>query len=140
MDSKNHFGRVIAERVFKGVRSIEPLNISEEVSIPDYRLVPRDEEEAFCKWESIRDYCKDLDAVRKPKYVEVPPLLRLYMQRSLAMKGESRTDNFRMPAYKVYTGEFADFRDFDMNELPYEEWNDMRLKHPAAIRIHKKEH
>eukprot|EP00096_Caligus_rogercresseyi_P010604 TRINITY_DN3931_c0_g1_i1.p1 TRINITY_DN3931_c0_g1~~TRINITY_DN3931_c0_g1_i1.p1 ORF type:complete len:244 (-),score=65.94 TRINITY_DN3931_c0_g1_i1:76-807(-) len=158
MDPKNLHGRVIAERVLRGVRVMEPVNLSEEASIPDYRLVPKEEEPGFCKWESIRDYQKELDAIRKPKLVQVPPMLKLYMQRSRANKGEEHPDReMFLPAHKVYTGdflvedrtqthilstflqgEFEDYKDFDMSEIPTQEWMDLRFKHPAAIRIHKR--
>lgn len=42
MDEKTLEGNVVTERVFRSLRSTTPFVLSEEVALPDFRLVPRD--------------------------------------------------------------------------------------------------
>ncbi len=56
MDSDTLHGRVVAERVYKGRRMKEPEVLSAVAHKPDFRLVPKDEEDSFCQWDKILDY------------------------------------------------------------------------------------
>lgn len=140
-DSKLQHGRVVAERVFRGLRRKEPFNLSEEAQYPDFKLVPKDEEDAFCKWDQIKDFVLERDAEAKPKYIEIPPLLKMVVERNRKARNEAEGD-LRLPAYKIYTGEhrledrvepnsmakyltgrFEDYKDFDMEKVPTKDWN-----------------
>ena len=55
MDPETLHGRVVAERVFRGLRQREPVVLSSVAHKPDFRLVPKDEEEAFCQWDKVRN-------------------------------------------------------------------------------------
>jgi len=77
MDSESKEGRVVAEKVKEGVRYVEPVDISSIASMPDFRLVPKAEEEKFCRWSELRDFCPSVDKVVEPKYFSAPPLLQL---------------------------------------------------------------
>jgi len=78
MDDKFEEGRVVVEKVFRGLRKTEPVNLSTNLGLvtswaglyliyfflsqgfqlgdPDFRLVPKDEEEKFCRWDQVQDY------------------------------------------------------------------------------------
>ncbi len=62
MDEDTLRGRVVAERVYRGRRRPHPEVLSSVVHKPDFRLVPKEEEEQFCKWDTIRDYDPKVDA------------------------------------------------------------------------------
>ncbi len=53
MDKDNLHGRVVAERVYRGRRLQEPHVLTAVAHKPDFRLVPKDEEEQFCKWNEV---------------------------------------------------------------------------------------
>lgn len=103
MDEKTLEGRVIAEKIHKGVRYTEPVDLSKLASIPDFRLVPRDEEEVVCQWEQLRDYSPEKDFVVKPKHFTIPPLMKILMEREMEKRGEVATEeSFLLPAFKTY--------------------------------------
>jgi len=103
MDDKTVEGRVIAEKVDKGVRYTEPVDLSNIASIPDFKLVPRAEEPEFCRWGEVRDYSPDKDFVVKEKYFTVPPLMKILLEREMKNRGETPTEeSFLLPAYKTY--------------------------------------
>ncbi len=59
---------------------------------------------------------------RRPKYFEMPPLLRQVIERRGAKGGvaekteeERKNTNYRLPAYKIYDGEFK--HPFALSEL-----------------------
>ena len=142
MDKSGLEGRVVAQRVFKG-RSLEaPVLLTETAHKPDFRLVPVDEEVAFCRWDEVKPYDKVRDAPHKEEFIEMPPLMK-----QILAKKNPKTSDFRLPAHKIYMeevnvnkgetrsadmkqflkGEFADFEDFDLNLIPdswtLERWN-----------------
>lgn len=143
MDAATEDGNVVVEKVENSLRQRQPVNISKQVRKPDFRLVPKDEEEAFCQWDKIRDYDAAVDGERKPRLMEMPPLMRKVMERGRLRRNESVApeEDLLLPAHKVYTGdvviedrvessklsqfieeEFATHRDFDPDEVP-EQWN-----------------
>jgi len=103
MDQKSEEGRVLAEKVRNGVRYTEPVDLSQIAALPDFVLVPKREEEQFCKWSEIRDYSVEKDVVTEPKHFTVPPLLRLLMEREMKKRGEEVTeDRFLLPHFKTF--------------------------------------
>ena len=77
MDPKFETGRVVAERIFRGRRHLRPFNLTEEAKFPDFKLVPKEDEEKFCRWDEIKNFVHERDAEPKPKYIEMPPLLKV---------------------------------------------------------------
>jgi len=156
MDSKLEQGRVVAERVFRGRRRVEPFNLSEEAQFPDFKLVPKAEEAAFCQWDKVKNFVHDIDAEAKPKWIEMPPLLKLYVKRNRRAHGEEaiHDEDLKLPAYKIYEGEhrledrvepcnmshylkekFAP-KDFEVNEIPVEEWNFARYTSVVGHKVY----
>ncbi len=112
MDKETLHGRVVAERVYCGRRYKEPSVLSAVAHKPDFRLVPKEEEESFCQWDKIKDYDPTADAPRKPKYLEMPPLLKEVIRRrggvggaALATEAEAEARDYRLHAHKIYTGD-----------------------------------
>lgn len=103
MDKETKEGRVVAEKVRKGVRYLEPVDLASIAPIPDFRLVSRDEEAEFCKWDKLRDYSPKVDCVTEPKYFSMPPLLGLLMDRNMKERGEvAGAESHLLPHYKTY--------------------------------------
>jgi len=103
MDKETLEGRVVAERVRKGVRYQQPVDLADIAPLPDFKLVPRDLEGEVCRWEALRDYTPEMDQVKEPKYFSVPPLLRLLMERNMKERGEEiKPESFLLPHYKSY--------------------------------------
>jgi len=103
MDTSTVEGRVVAEKVRKGVKYTEPVDLGNLAPVPDFRLVSRRDEERFCKWECLRDFSTDVDYVTEPKYFTVPPLLQLLMERNMAERGETPgEESFLLPHYKTF--------------------------------------
>ena len=146
MDADTLEGNVVVERVFQSLRHKEPVVISGIVHKPDFRLVAKDGEEDFCRWDKVRDYDPAVDAEKRPRYMEMPPLLRKVMQRNTKAKKAKGTqaplseEELRLPAYKTYRGDhiaeertepnvmhqfltprYANYQDFDMSLIP-ENW------------------
>ena len=155
MDKDTIKGRVVAERIFRNIRYQQPVLISDQVYKPDFRLVPKAEEAAFCQWDKIEDYVLEKHAPKRAESMEMPPLLREVVRRSRAKRGESVADeHFLLPAHKVYEGdtnivkgevtpnlmanyltdEFATHRDFDMGKIDVKEWNLERHTRPVGQR------
>jgi len=104
MDSNTVEGRVVAEKVRRGVKFTKPVDLASIAPVPDFKLVSKADEEKFCKWKSLRDFSTDVDFVTEPKYFTVPPLLRLLMERNIAERGETPgEESFLLPHYKTYT-------------------------------------
>jgi len=100
MDDAMRYGRIVAERVYRGKRFKEPYNMAGKQTIfPDFRLVPKDQEDEFCRWSEIVDYDPSAHAPARSKYMEMPPLLKLVMERT---KKTHADDSFLLPAYKIY--------------------------------------
>ena len=161
MDDKLHHGRVVAERVHRGLRRIEPFNLSEEAKFPDFNLVPMEEEEEFCRWDQVKDFVLERDAEPKPKFIEMPPLLKMYIKQRTQLENESSLkpskvvddSDLVLPAHEIYTeehrledriepncmehylsGRFASYQDFDMILVPTDEWNYSRQKSRVGYR------
>ena len=147
MDSKLEKGRVVAERIQNGKRRLEPFNLSEEAQFPDFRLVAKEDEEHFCRWNEVEDFVHERDAEAKPKFIEMPPLLKLFVERNRKFHGESVSEeDMVLSAHKIYEtehrledrvepnsmhnhieGRFKDYEDFDVKRVP-EDWNFEKLK------------
>jgi len=102
MDEKTLEGRVVVEKIYKGVRYTEPVDLSQLASIPDFKLVPKKDEAAFCRWGEVRDYSTEKDFAVKPKYFTLPPLLKILMERERVKRGEEEAEELLLPAYKTY--------------------------------------
>jgi len=103
MDQESLLGSVVAEKVRNGVKYTEPVNLQDLASVPDFKLVSRQDEAEFCQWEKIRDFSVAQDFVKEPKYYNMPPLLRLLMERNLAERREApHEESFLLPHYKTY--------------------------------------
>jgi len=103
MDSNTVEGRVVAEKVRRGVRYTEPVDLASLAPIPDFKLVSKVDEDKFCQWDSLRDFSTEVDYVTEPKYYTVPPLLQLLMERNMAERGETPgEESFLLPHYKTY--------------------------------------
>ena len=140
MDKAGLKGRVVAERVFRARRFADPVNLSPLAHKPDFRLVPIDEEDSFCRWNELKDYDKSRDAPKVAEHFTMPPLMKKVMQRR-------NKQNFMLPAHKIYmedvnvekgrveSGEMwkfldeehSNYKDFDLNLIPdswtLERWN-----------------
>jgi len=115
MDSKTEEGRVVAERVRHGVRYTQPVQLQEIASIPDFKLIAKDAEAEYCKWEKIRDFTPEVDYVTEPKYYTMPPLLKLLMERNLKERNETpHQESFVLPHYKTYTA-----KNFELTDSGY---------------------
>ena len=77
MDPKFELGRVVAERVFRGRKREEPFNLTEEAKYPDFKLVPLEQEDEFCRWNEVKNFVHSRDAEAKPKFIQMPPLLKV---------------------------------------------------------------
>ena len=77
MDPNFELGRVVAERVFRGRKYLTPYNLTEEAKYPDFKLVSKEQEEEFCRWNEIKPFEHSRDAEPKPKFIEIPPLLKV---------------------------------------------------------------
>ena len=75
MEAQSVAGSVVAERVRRGVRYTEPVQLRDVAPVPDFKLVPRDLEQEYCKWDKVRDFNPEIDFVTEPKYYTMPPLL-----------------------------------------------------------------
>ena len=152
MDPNFEKGRVVAEKVFNGLRRQKPCILSDDAQFPDFNLVPKSEEDNFCKWNELRYFDVEKDAEAKPKYFEMPPLLKLYLEQI----HNKKLEDSRVPAEKIYTTEhrlvdivepnslsqyisepFATFKDFDPARVP-DEWNFERQKMRVGFRAYLK--
>ena len=112
-------------------------------------LIIVDEEEAFCRWNEVQDYDPAKHAPERSKYMQMPPLMRLVVERNRKARNESvKEADFLLPAYKTYNTdvrltdtvesynmsqylmpEFVkQIEDFDSNLIPTEEWNRDRIR------------
>ena len=151
-------GNVVVERVYKNLRHPKPFVISDLVHKTDFRLVPKDEEAEFCKWDQIKDYDPSRDAPVKPKFVEMGPLLKEVVKRSKAAKGITNLteEDLLLPAFENYegdhilddtvrphklsqfiTGQFKISPNYDVEKEIPESWADMR---PNLVVGHKMWH
>ena len=103
MEAQSVAGSVVAERVRRGVRYTEPVQLRDVAPVPDFKLVPRDLEQEYCKWDKVRDFNPEIDFVTEPKYYTMPPLLKLLMERNLKERNETpHEESFVLPRYKTF--------------------------------------
>jgi len=135
MDEEMQFGRIVAERVYRGVKFDAPFNMAgKQTKFPDYRLVPKDEEDMFCRWNEVEDYQASKHAPKRAAHMEMPPLLRLVMERSRTSRGESTAEkDFLLPAHKIYKE-----GDYYVDESREPESNDMSLHLEDQFKTHLK--
>jgi len=88
MDKDTLEGRVVAERVRRGIRYQEPVDLADLAPLPDFRLVAREEEEQVCRWGELREFDTERDTVTEPAHYTAPPLLKLLMERTMRERGE----------------------------------------------------
>jgi len=145
--------RIVTERVYRGMRYTEPFNLTAELNkqmqFADYRLVPKDEEELFCRWNEVQDYDPVKHAPERSKYMEMPPLMRLVVARNRKAKNEQLSEaDFLLPAHKIYDSDvrltdtvesykmsqylnpeyLKQIKDFDLNLIPTETWNQDKIR------------
>ena len=157
MDAKLDLGRVVAERVYRGKRRTEPFNLTEEAQFPDFCLVPKELESEFCRNDEIQDFVKERDAMAKPKRIEMPPLMKLFVERNrLQHNEEVNESDLVLNAHEIYEGEhrledriesnsmekyitdrFADFEDFDVKRVPTD-WNFQRQSRHVGFKAYLK--
>jgi hypothetical protein len=153
-DDKLNLGRIVAERIFRGRRRKELAILSEEAQFPDFKLVPKDKEATFCRWDQVKDFVHERDAELKPKWMEMPPLLKKIVIRNRQAHGETcNEDDLKLPAYKIYEDEhrledrlephtmaqflnkkYATHKDFDLDLIPFKDWNLSRLRARVGYR------
>jgi len=110
MDSNTVEGRVVAEKVRRGVKYTKPVDLASIAPVPDFKLVSKADEEKFCKWNILRDYSPEVDYVMEPKYFTLPPLMKLLMERNMAERGETPgQESFLLPHYKTYIPKNKEF-------------------------------
>jgi len=119
MDADTKEGRVVAEKIRSGVRYTQPVDLANIAPVPDFRLVSRKDEKDFCKWDSLRDFSKDIDYVIEPKHFTIPPLLRLLMERNMKERGEEyNDDSFLLPHFKTYIPKDEEVIEMGKREAP----------------------
>uniref|UniRef100_L7LVC0 Putative mitochondrial ribosomal protein s34 n=1 Tax=Rhipicephalus pulchellus TaxID=72859 RepID=L7LVC0_RHIPC len=82
MDDANQYGDVWAETVFRG-RRLGVIQL-ESPQVPDYKLVPKSEEARLLSLPVVDPVAKVL-----PRYLKMPPLMRIIVERDLKAKGLS---------------------------------------------------
>ncbi|XP_026804812.1 uncharacterized protein LOC113548236 [Rhopalosiphum maidis] len=78
---------VHAEKIFRGKRYKEPVEIYSVSYKPDYRLIPKDEEQLW--WDRLAN-CKPREKF-VPGSIELPPLMRLVLER------DNKDSNIKLP-------------------------------------------
>ncbi|XP_050429342.1 uncharacterized protein LOC126838726 [Adelges cooleyi] len=96
---------VHAERIFRGKRYTEPIEIYSVSYKPDYRLIPKDEEQLW--WDRLANCKPRVKLV--PGLFEMPPLMKLALQRddknintTLSLEVRSGRDNVAQADYTKY--------------------------------------
>lgn len=82
MDDANQYGEVWAETVFRG-RRLGVMQM-ESPHVPDYKLVPKSEEDRLLALPVSEPVQKIL-----PRYIKMPPLLRMIVERNMKAEGAS---------------------------------------------------
>lgn len=77
--------RVLVEETFRGRTMSEPVHLDNISYKTDHRLIPKDEEAEYCKWEDDAKPPKIL-----PRVMDFPPLLKQLIMRET--KGEINND------------------------------------------------
>lgn len=118
MDQKSEEGRAIVEKVKNGVRYTQPVDLSKIAPLPDFILIRKQDEESFCKWNSLRAYDPEVDVVVEPKHYTAPPLLRMLMEREMRARGETPDpDKLLLPHYKTIQIKDRDVLEDGMEEV-----------------------
>ncbi|XP_067001217.2 small ribosomal subunit protein mS34 [Anabrus simplex] len=77
--------RVWAEKVFRGRKYTNLVEVCSASYKADYRLLHKDEEEAYCRFEPSTDKEERI----LPEAIQFPPLLKEVIMRDLRAKGQS---------------------------------------------------
>ncbi|KAL1469475.1 hypothetical protein MTO96_025082 [Rhipicephalus appendiculatus] len=118
MDDANQYGDVWAETVFRG-RRLGVIQL-ESPQVPDYKLVPKSEEARLLSLPVVDPVPKVL-----PRYLKMPPLMRIIVERDLKAKGIAIDDEPKMRA--VYSSSIAgSYRIAEEGEMPDVEHTDMK--------------
>jgi len=129
MDTKSETGRVVAERVRHGVRYTEPVQLQDIAPSPDFKLISKDQEADYCKWDKIREFTPEVDYVTEPKYYTMPPLLKLLMERNLKERNEvASEDSFMLPHYKTYIK-----KNYELTDPGWQRWDDLKEEFQETI-------
>ena len=96
MDEALHFGTVYCETVFRGKRLPGVRKFTDGYK-PDFKLIPKDEEEAFINGYKVTELGDNKEIL--PKYYSVPPLMKEFLVRYKTEKGETVDPNkdFEIP-------------------------------------------
>ncbi|XP_025407798.1 uncharacterized protein LOC112681718 [Sipha flava] len=78
---------VHAEKIFRGKLYPEPVEIYSVSYKPDYRLIPKDEEQLW--WDRLAN-CKPRERI-VPGLIELPPLMKLLLER------DNKDSDIRLP-------------------------------------------
>ncbi|XP_050031800.1 small ribosomal subunit protein mS34 [Dermacentor andersoni] len=117
MDDANQYGDVWAETVYRG-RRIGVVQL-ESPQVPDYKLVPKSEEGRLLSLPVADPVPKVL-----PRYLKMPPLMRIVVERDLKAKG---IDDAEPKLQAVYTNSYLmTYRIAEEGEAPDVEHTDMR--------------
>ncbi|XP_065308429.1 small ribosomal subunit protein mS34 [Dermacentor albipictus] len=117
MDDANQYGDVWAETVYRG-RRIGVVQL-ESPQVPDYKLVPKSEEGRLLSLPVADPVPKVL-----PRYLKMPPLMRIVAERDLKAKGIGDAEP-KLQA--VYTSSYLmTYRIAEEGEAPDVEHTDMR--------------
>lgn len=102
MDPELKFGTIWCETVVRGKRlpGVRPLKITYR---PDFRLIPKDEEQEFVKDYKIENLGDKVNIL--PKYYSVPPLMREFLLRherilkspSSSNETSNQNEQFKIP-------------------------------------------
>lgn len=116
MDDANQYGDVWAETVFRG-RRLGVIQL-ESPQVPDYKLVPRSEEARLLSLPVVDPVPKVL-----PRYLKMPPLMRIIVERDLKAKGVVEEPKLKAVYSSSYVGAY---RIAEEGETPDVEHTDMK--------------
>jgi len=96
MDEELKYGTVYCETVYRGKR-LPGIRSFVDGYKPDFKLIPKDEEEEFLKGYKVTTLGDEVKVL--PKYYSVPPLMKQFLIRSKQEKGEPVDPNkdFEIP-------------------------------------------
>lgn len=118
MDDANQYGDVWAQTVFRG-RRVGVVQL-ESPQVPDYKLVPKSEEARLLSLPVVDPVPKVL-----PRYLKMPPLMRIIVERDLKAKGVADVVEPRLRA--VYSDSYVQsYRIAEEGETPDVEYTDMK--------------
>ncbi|ERL85892.1 uncharacterized protein LOC109543680 [Dendroctonus ponderosae] len=81
--------RVLVEQTFRGKTVTKPVLIERVSYKTDYRLIPKDEEQTYCKFDQISVIPEKI----LPKYMDFPPIFKqLNIRESLNRGGPTKED------------------------------------------------